>query len=254
MKPITRRRFLTTGIVTVAGAAGLYGAERIANRYGLIPPDAATWYGPGETLDYDVQRIFGRNALAREFSPSQITHPPFRNEIGPPLPAAYHQFEQNGFRDWRLKIDGLVSNPASFSLSDIHSMPKRSQITMISCEEGWSYIGEWTGVQLSHLLDLAGAKPNATYVVYRSIQPKYWWDSLDIFEARQPQTLVAYAVNGNDLTMRTGAPLRMRVPRQLGYKSVKFINHITVTDNIKSFGDGMGSGNPADGYAWFAGE
>ena len=254
MKPLTRRRFLTTGIVTVAGAAGLYGAERIANRYGLIPPDAATWYGPGETLDYDVQRIFGRNALAREFSPSQITHPPFRNEIGPPLPAAYHQFEQNGFRDWRLKIDGLVSNPASFSLSDIHSMPARSQITMISCEEGWSYIGEWTGVPLSHMLDLVGAKPNATYVVYRSIQPDYWWDSLDIFEARHPQTLMAYAINGKDLTKSTGAPLRMRVPRQLGYKSVKFINHITVTDNIKLFGDGMGSSSPAGGYAWFAGE
>jgi DMSO/TMAO reductase YedYZ molybdopterin-dependent catalytic subunit len=254
MKPITRRRFLTTGIITVAGASGLYGAERIANRYGLIPPDAATWYGPGETLDYDVQRIFGRNALAREFSPSQITHPPFRNELGPPLPAAYRESERNGFRDWRLKIDGLVENPTSFSLAEIHSMPARSQITMLSCEEGWSYIGEWIGVPLSHLLDLVGAKPNATYVVYRSIQPDYWWDSLDIFEARHPQTLMAYAMNGSDLTHRMGAPLRMRVPRQLGYKSIKFVNHITVTDNIKSFENGLGSGPPSDGYSWFAGE
>lgn len=254
MKKLSRRRFLTAGIVTAAGAAGLYGAERLANHYGLIPPDAATWYGPGETLDYDVQRIFGRNALAREFSPSQITHPPFRNEILPKLPAAYHQMEQNGFRDWRLKIDGLVSNPTSFSLSDIHGMPTRSQITMISCEEGWSYIGEWTGVPLSHLLDLVGAKPEARYVVYTSIQPKDWWDSIDMFEARHPQTLLAYAMNGDNLDRRSGAPLRMRVPRQLGYKSVKFINHITVTDNIQRFGDGSGSPGPAAGYSWFAGE
>jgi DMSO/TMAO reductase YedYZ molybdopterin-dependent catalytic subunit len=253
MKPFTRRRFLTAGLVS-AGAASLVGAERIANHYGLIPPDAATWYGPGETLDYDVQRIFGRHALAREFSPSQITHPPFRNEIGPSLPAAYYQFQQNDFRDWRLTIDGLVSNPVTLSLSDIHSMPAHSQITMLSCEEGWSYIGEWTGVQLSHLLNLAGIQSNANFVVYRSIQPKWWWDSIDIFEARHPQTLLAYAMNGADLTLRTGAPLRMRLPRQLGYKSMKFINHLTVTDNIKHFGDGLGSSSPAGGYAWFAGE
>lgn len=254
MKSLTRRRFLTAGLVTAAGAASLVGAERIANRYGLIPPDAATWYGPGETLDYDVQRIFGRHALAREFAPGQITHPPFRNEIGPPLPAAYHQFEKNGFHDWQLRIDGLVSNPMTLSLSEIRSFPAHTQITMLSCEEGWSYIGEWTGVRLSHLLDLAGASPRATFVVYRSIQPKWWWDSIDTFEAHHPQTLIAYAINGADLTLRTGAPLRMRLPRQLGYKSMKFINHLTVTDNIKRFGDGLGSASPTGGYAWFAGE
>lgn len=259
MKKLSRRRFLTAGIVTAAGAAGLYGAERLANHYGLIPPDAATWYGPGETLDYDVQRIFGRHALAREFSPSQITHPPFRNEIGPKLTPAYLKMEQNGFRDWRLKIDGLVSNPSSFSVSDIHSFPAHSQITMLSCEEGWSYIGEWTGVRLAHLLDLVGVKPEARYVVYisiqnRSFQHKFWWDSIDMFEARHPQTLLAYAMNGGGLDRRSGAPLRMRLPRQLGYKSVKFINHITVTDDIKRFGDGMGSFDPEFGYSWFAGE
>lgn len=254
MKKLSRRRFLTAGLVTAAGAAGLYGAERVANHYGLIPPDAATWYGPGETLDYDVQRIFGRHALAREFSPSQITHPPFRNEIGPRLTPAYFKMEKNGFRDWQLKIDGLVSNPATFSLSEIRGMPAHSQITMLSCEEGWSYIGEWTGVQLSHLLDLVGAKPRARYVVYRSIQPKDWWDSIAMFEARHPQTLIAYAMNGHDLTLRTGAPLRMRLPRQVGYKSVKFINHLTVTDDIRRFGDGLGSSEPKYGYAWFAGE
>lgn len=251
MSLLNRRRFLTAGIAAAAGAGGLAVADRLANRYGLIPPDACSLYGPGETLTYATQRLFERNALAREFSPSQITQPPFRNEIGPALPAEYHQMQQNGFSDWRLKVDGLVAEPASFSMSDIRSFPMRSQITMLSCEEGWSYIGEWTGAPLAHLLQATGAKPEARYVVYRSIQPNWWWDSIDIDEARHPQTLLAYGLNGSDLTYRTGAPLRLRLPRQIGYKSIKFITHLTVTDSLKGYSKGSGSAD--GGYAWFAG-
>lgn len=248
---MNRRKFLTGGVATVAAISGVAAADRLARRYGLLPPDGGTLYGPGETLTYATQRLILRHALAREFSPSQITEPTFRNEIGPPLPAEYHSLQQNGFRDWRLKIDGLVSNPASFTLDEIRSFPAKSQITMLSCEEGWSYIGEWTGVPLSHLLHTVGAKPEARYVVYRSIQPNWWWDSLDMTEALHPQTLVTYAMNGSDLPMQSGAPLRMRVARQLGYKSIKFITHLTVTDSLKGYTKGSGSAD--GGYAWFAG-
>jgi DMSO/TMAO reductase YedYZ molybdopterin-dependent catalytic subunit len=125
----------------------------------------------------------------------------------------------------------------SFSLAEIRSFPRRSQITMIACEEGWSYIAEWSGVPLSYILDRVGVHPQARYVVYRSIQPD-WWESIDMAVALHPQTTVAHAMNGGELSAPFGGPLRMRVPRQLGYKSLKYINRLTLTGNIKQFGKG----------------
>ncbi|ACO32662.1 MULTISPECIES: molybdopterin-dependent oxidoreductase [Acidobacterium] len=251
MSRMNRRKFLTAGVAATAGVGGLALAGKLADRFGLIPPDAGTLYGPGETLSYATQRLFERNALAREFSPSQITRPPFRNEIAPALTPEYFQMERNGFRDWRLKVDGLVAEPASFSVSDIRALPARSQVTMLSCEEGWSYIGEWTGAPLSHLLKAVGVKPEARYVVYRSFQGQWDWDSIDMYEAMHPQTLIAYGINGSDMTPLTGAPLRLRLPRQIGYKSVEFLSQITVVSSLKGYGKGSGAAD--GGYAWFAG-
>jgi len=151
----------------------------------------------------------------------------------------------------RLQIQSI---PASFSIAELKSFPARTQITMIGCEEGWTYIAEWTGVPLSHILELVGTLPQARYVVYRSIQPGAW-DSIDMAEALHPQTLVSYGMNGGELPVPFGGPLRMRVPRQLGYKNVKYINRLTITDNLKKFGKGLGSGElgAEDGYAWYAG-
>ena len=126
------------------------------------------------------------------------------------------------------------------------------QITEISCEEGWSYIAEWIGTPLAAVLDLVGASPEARYVVYRSYDERSW-DSIDLDEARHPQTLLAWGMNGADLPIPFGGPLRMRVPRQLGYKSVKYINRLIVTDSLKGFGAGKGSADAEDGYAWYAG-
>jgi DMSO/TMAO reductase YedYZ molybdopterin-dependent catalytic subunit len=148
----------------------------------------------------------------------------------------------------------MIARPASFSVAELKSFPARTQITMIGCEEGWTYIAEWTGVPLSHLLELVGTLPQARYVVYRSIQPEAW-DSIDMAEALHPQTLVSYGMNGGELPVPFGGPLRMRVPRQLGYKNVKYITRLTITDNLKQFGKGLGSGalGAEDGYAWYAG-
>jgi DMSO/TMAO reductase YedYZ molybdopterin-dependent catalytic subunit len=251
MNDLSRRKLIKTGLAAAAGVSGLGVAARMAQKYGLVPPDHGGIYGFGETLTYATQRLLTRHSLAREFSQSQISKPPFANEI-PPLNDAFKRLQAGGFADWRLTVDGMVDRPASFSLTRLSSYPSRSQITQLACEEGWSYIAEWVGVPLSHILDVVGIHPQARYIVYFSIDPD-WWDSIDMADAMHPQTFLAYGLNGNELPVGNGGPLRMRLPRQLGYKNVKFITHLTVTDNMKGFGAGLGSASPEGGYAWYAG-
>jgi DMSO/TMAO reductase YedYZ molybdopterin-dependent catalytic subunit len=251
MSNLTRRKLITTGLAAAAGVSGLAVAAKLAKRYGLVPPDSSGIYGPGETLTYAAQRLLTRHSLAREFSRSQISAKPLMNEVDPPSDE-FKRLQADRFADWRLVVDGLVERPASFSVAEIQSFPRSSHITMIQCEEGWSYIAEWIGTPLSHLLERVGAAPQARYVVYRSIQPD-WWESIDMADALHPQTLMTYGMNGDELPVGFGGPLRMRVARQIGYKNVKYITRITVTDNIKQFGKGLGSASPEAGYAWYAG-
>jgi DMSO/TMAO reductase YedYZ molybdopterin-dependent catalytic subunit len=248
---LSRRKLIMGGLAATAGVAGLGVAARIAQKYGLIPPDHGGIYGLGETLTYASHRLLTRHSLAREFSQSQISKPPLANEM-PPLNDAYKRLQAGGFADWRLTVTGMVDRPAAFSLAQLKSYPRRSQITQIACEEGWSYIAEWIGVPLSHVLDLVGVQPQARYIAYFSIDPD-WWDSIDMADAMHPQTFLAYGMNGDELPTGNGGPLRMRVTRQLGYKSVKFITRLTVTDSLKAFGKGLGSTEPEAGYAWYAG-
>jgi DMSO/TMAO reductase YedYZ molybdopterin-dependent catalytic subunit len=251
MSAISRRSMIARGLAAAAGLSGLAVAERIADRFGLVPPDHGGVYGPGETLTYAAQRLLTRHSPAREFSRSQISKPPFANEIAP-LSDDFKRFQADGFKDWRLSVDGLVAQPASLSLDDLKRFPVRRQITEIACEEGWSYVAEWAGTPLIDVLHAAGIMPQARYVVYFSID-KNWWESIDMADALHPQTLVAYAMNDGDLPVTFGGPLRLRVPRQLGYKSVKFINRLAVTDSLKPFGKGLGSASPEGGYSWYAG-
>jgi DMSO/TMAO reductase YedYZ molybdopterin-dependent catalytic subunit len=247
----SRRKLITRGLAVAAGVSGLAVAARLADQYGLIPPDGGGLYGPGETLTFAAQRLLAPHALAREFSRSQISNPPHQNGK-PPQDAEFQRHQAVGFVDWRLAVDGMVARPASFSVGELKTLPSRSQITHIACEEGWSYIAEWTGVPLSHVLHVVGVLPQAKYVVYYSIQSN-WWDSVDMYDALHPQTLVTYAMNGAELSPGFGGPLRLRVPRQLAYKSVKHINRLTVTDSLKGFGKGKGSSTAERGYAWYAG-
>jgi DMSO/TMAO reductase YedYZ molybdopterin-dependent catalytic subunit len=251
MTDLSRRKLIITGLATTAGVSGLGVAARIAQRYGLVPPDHGGIYGLGETLTYASQRLLTRHSLAREFHPSQISKPPLANEI-PPLNDAFKRLQAGGFADWRLSVKGMVDRPASFSLAQLKSYPSRSQITQLACEEGWSYIAEWIGVPVSHVLDVVGIHPQARYVVYFSIDSN-WWESIDMADALHPQTFLAYGMNGDELPVGNGGPLRMRLPRQLGYKSVKFVTNLTVTDSMKGFGKGLGSASPEAGYAWYAG-
>jgi DMSO/TMAO reductase YedYZ molybdopterin-dependent catalytic subunit len=247
MKSLSRRKLL-------AGAAGISGlavAARLADRYGLIPPDHGGIYGPGETLTYATHRLLTRHSMAREFPRGKISQAPFANGK-PPQDEAYDRLRAAGFAGWRVDVGGMVARPASFTLADLKGLPSRSQITHLACEEGWSFIAEWTGVPLSHVLDVVGTAPQARYVVYHSIE-RGWWDSIDMADALHPQTLLTYGMNGGDLPEGHGGPLRVRVPRQLGYKSVKYVTRLTVTDSLKGFGKGLGSAAPEEGYSWYAG-
>lgn len=251
MTDLTRRKLITTGLASAAGMSGLAVAARMAQRHGLIPPDHGGIYGLGETLTYASQRVLTRHSLAREFTPGQISKMPVANEIPPPT-AAFKRLQAGGFADWRLSVSGMVDRPGWFSMAQLKSYPARRQITQLACEEGWSYIAEWIGAPLSQVLEVVGMQPQAKYVVYSSIDPD-WWDSIDMADALHPQTFLAYGMNGGEIPVANGGPLRMRVPRQLGYKSVKFITSLTVTDNLKAFGKGLGSASPEGGYAWYAG-
>lgn len=245
---ISRRNLILTGL---AGASGLAVATRLAARYGLIPPDHGGLYGAGETLTYAAQRLLtARHSLAREFDRSQISKVvPVNGQ--PPRTEPYQRLLADGFFNWRLTVEGLVSGPTSFSLADLKQLPSRTQITQQACEEGWSVIVEYTGVPLSSILNLVGIQTKAKYVVFFPFDTS--WDSLDMADAWHPQTLLAYRMNGQELPIPHGAPLRLRVPRQLGYKSVKYLSRILVTDTLKNVRNGLGSISPDLGYSWYAG-
>ena len=251
MSGISRRKLITTGLGVAAGASGLGIVARLADRYGLIPPDHGGLYGAGETLTYATQRLLmTHHSLAREFNRSEISKVfPVNGEV--PENETYQRLLARGFGDWRLLVEGLVARPFAFSLAELKSLPSRTQVTHQACEEGWSFIAEWTGVPLSYVLNFVGVHPEAKYVVFFPFDES--WDSLDMSDAWHPQTLLAYGMNGQELPPPHGAPVRLRVARQLGYKSVKYLSRITVADTLKNIGKGLGSISPEIGYSWYAG-
>ena len=248
----TRRGFLKAALGSAAAVSAGGVAIWLAKRYGLVPPDHGGLYGVGETLTYATQRLLlPRVSLAREFNRSQISKnfPAFGTVM--PEDESYMFSVINGFQSWRLPIDGLVVRRGVFTLPGLKRFPSRTQVTEHICEEGWSAIAEWTGVQLSYVLNAAGVKPEAKYVVFYCVDGD--WGSLDMTDAWHPQTILAYGMNGEDLPVPHGAPVRLRVERQLGYKSLKYISHIRVTDTLQDIGKGLGGSDPEEGYSWYAG-
>ncbi len=217
-----------------------------------------------------LQRFFARpKSLAREYSESDIskwfkpngwTRPddPKAGEYN----ADYAAHAAKNFEDWRLVVDGLVEHPLSLSLADLKGMPARTQITRHDCVEGWSCIGKWTGVQLARVLEQAKLKPTAKYLVFHCADavsrwgdgsPLYYYESLDLEDAFHPQTILAYGMNGQALPTPHGAPLRLRVERQLGYKQAKFVMRIEAVDSFQKINGGNGGFWEDNGYEWYAG-
>src|SRR5215475_11510373 len=248
---INRRQLLARGLILAAGFPTSALVAKVADHYGLIPPDWSGIWGPGETLTYATQRLLtSHQSMAREFNRSEISK--FMPVSGRhPQTDPYERLRHGGFADWHLIVDGLVARPAYFSLAELKSLPFRTQITHQACEEGWSFVAAWTGVPVSYILNHVGISQGAKFVVFFGFDVVY--DSLDLPDAFHPQTLLAYNVNGEDLPTDYGAPLRLRVARQLGYKSIKYLSRIIVTDTMKNIGDGRGSSLPSYGYSWYAG-
>jgi len=248
---LSRRRLITTGLGAVAGVGVWRATASVMDRYGLIPANCRGVYGLSETLTYAGQRLLTKlPSVAREFDRSQISTVIPVNGAAPKT-EPYQRLLAGGFADWRLKIDGLVDHPGEFSLTDLKRLRSSSQITHQACEEGWSFIAEWTGVPLAEVLERVGMRPEARFVFFFTFDG--WWDSIDMDDALHPQTLLAYAMNGPQMPTDHGAPLRLKVPRQLGYKNLKYLSRMTVTDTAKGIGDGLGSGSPSAGYSWYAG-
>jgi DMSO/TMAO reductase YedYZ molybdopterin-dependent catalytic subunit len=212
----------------------------------------------GEEMNRASQRaLIDRDALAREFSRADLS-PVFRSN-GTKLPAgdAYARHAATGFGDWRVAVTGLVSKPLALSMADIRAMPQRSQITRHDCVEGWSAIGEWTGVQLSRILAAAGMKDRARYIVFRCadrIGDALYYESCDLVDALHPQTIIAWALNRELLPIANGAPLRLRIERQLGYKHAKYVTGIEAVASLDGVGAGKGGyWEDRIDYEWYAG-
>ena len=250
---LTRRKLLTSGAITIGGLA-LSGCDPLSRS-----PEFRTFLRSGEKLTMGAQRaLMVGQPLAREFSERDIS-PIFKaNGTKDPNTAAYKALVDAGFSNWSLRIDGLVDNPQSYSLSDLRALPARTQITRHDCVEGWSAIGKWKGVQLGPLLQTASLKPNARFAVMHCADnygggADMYYESIDLVDGFHPQTILAYELNGHPLDVSHGAPLRLRVERQLGYKQAKYLMRIEIVERLDGFGRGKGGYWEDRGYEWYAG-
>ncbi len=200
--------------------------------------------------------LANRQALAREYPRTALDLNFPANGSVTVDSDAYRASQATGFADWRLQVGGLVETPLSLSLENIRKLPQRTQITRQDCVEGWSAIGEWTGPQLSVLLDAAGVKPEANFIVFRCADTLYgsqYYESVDMVDAYHPQTIIAHALNGQPLPVGNGAPLRMRIERQLGYKHAKYLTAIEAVASFDDIDGGQGGFWEDRGYQWYAG-
>lgn len=281
---LTRRRLLQ---FAPAGALALAACDSPTKN-----PAFRAGLASAENLTYRTQRlILGAERLAPEFEEADIS-PAFRaNGTTNPVDKSYRALAKNNFADWRLAVGGLVDKPLTLSLQDLRALPPRTQITRHDCVEGWSCIGKWTGAPLHEVLSRAGVKPAARYVLFRcadtmeggellgnsdssegdagapieaagknanapntlSAAAVRYYETIDLIDARHPQTILAYDMNGGALTVPHGAPLRVRVERQLGYKMAKYLVGIELIEDFSQIADGKGGYWEDNGYEWYAG-
>lgn len=249
---IDRRRFLG-GAMQSAALLALAGCDSLSR---------SEWFSSllsnTETLTKKAQRALSpKRAMAREYPEAERSAVFPANGNSDPEDPAYKAMTKTGFADWKLDIGGLVDAPLSLTLADLRGMPSRTQTTRHDCVEGWSAIATWTGVKLADLLERVRPKPEARYVVFYCADPdedgEKYYESIDFDEAYHPQTILAYGMNGQTLPVAHGAPIRLRVERQLGYKQAKYIMRIELVDSLESIGGGNGGYWEDQGYEWYAG-
>lgn len=252
MSRISRRRVLTHG-AAAASTTLLAGCDRFFEGASMRP-----LLDFGQFLSLKAHRLLlAGQPLVREYAPDDIS-PEFPSN-GTAMPNGFEYFRliTTNFANWRLTVDGLVRNTLSLSMEEIKAMPSRTQITQHSCDEGWTAIGEWTGVPLAQLLQRAELQEQARYIVFHCLDEmtsdEFYYESIDLFDAFHPQTILAYGMNGGGLPVQHGAPLRLRVERQIGYKNAKFVTRVEAVDRINHLGRGKGGYWPDRGYQWYAG-
>jgi DMSO/TMAO reductase YedYZ molybdopterin-dependent catalytic subunit len=213
-------------------------------------------------LTYRTQRLLlSGDQLAQEFTPADLRQGQKPNGSTNPDTPEYLELKANNFSDYQLVVDGLVEAPQSFTVGALQALPQRTQITRHDCVEGWSTIAQWQGTPLSQVLDEVRLKPEANYIVFHCFDAltkslsglEYYYESIDLIDARHPQTILAHSMNGKPLPIETGAPLRIRVERQLGYKMAKYIQRIEAVSSLDDIHGGNGSYWADRGYEWFAG-
>jgi DMSO/TMAO reductase YedYZ molybdopterin-dependent catalytic subunit len=249
-----RRGLLRAGLAAAAGTA-LSGCDAISHNEAAVEVMRSA-----ESLTMGVQRVLGRRAMAQEFTTADIA-PVFRpNGTTMPGGEEYAALLKGGFANWRLKVDGQVQKPLEFTLAQLRDMPARTQITRHDCVEGWSCIGQWKGVRLSHVLALAQLKPEVKYIVFHCLdrmeeddEDSLYYESIDLDDAFHEQTILAYELNGHPLPVENGAPLRARIERQLGYKQPKYVQRIEAVADLRPIREGRGGYWEDLGYNWYAG-
>jgi DMSO/TMAO reductase YedYZ molybdopterin-dependent catalytic subunit len=257
---LNRRKFLSAAAAGVAGTA-LAGCDQIDAMLRPNHPVRNFLAGANEVTEAVQRTLIGREALAKEFSESEIRQGMRPNGSTNPNSPEYMFLSQSNFAFYRLEVDGLVETPQSYTLEELRNMPARTQITRHDCVEGWSCIAKWTGVPLAAILDEVRPRANAKYVVFRcfdslggGLTPGVpYYESIDMIDARHPQTILAYGLNDEVLPIANGAPLRVRVERQLGYKMAKYISRIELVESFADIQGGKGSYWADFGYDWYAG-
>jgi DMSO/TMAO reductase YedYZ molybdopterin-dependent catalytic subunit len=251
---LARRRFLWRALGG-AGTLILAGCENLSR---------SEWFpkilGTGETLNRTAHNLIGgRKSMAQEFTAADLS-PRFRsNGTASPNNPLYQAMAVSGFEDYRLEVGGLVEKPASLSLAELRALPSRTQITRHDCVEGWSAIGKWKGAKLSALLEAVRVKPEARYVVFYCADPMEadgtspYYESIDMDDAYHVQTILAYDLNDKKLPVANGAPIRLRVERQLGYKHAKYVMRLELVANLDKIAGGKGGYWEDQGYEWYAG-
>jgi DMSO/TMAO reductase YedYZ molybdopterin-dependent catalytic subunit len=257
---ITRRNFLRSSVMAGSGLV-LAGCNQFDFFADKANP-ARKFVESANVLTYQAQRaLIGDQALAREYSASEIRQGQRPNGSTDPTTPEYLALREGSFADYRFRVIGLVDRPQEFTLDQLRNMPARSQITRHDCVEGWSCIAKWTGTPLGTILDMAGVRPNARFAVYhcfdnieRSLSGDVlYYTSSDLVDAYHPQSILSYGLNDQALPVSNGAPVRLRIERALGYKQPKYLHTVELVDSLASFGRGRGGYWEDTGYDWFGG-
>jgi len=245
---MNRKLFIATSLSSVLAGCAAIGTKLNDNEKFHRVIDSA------EALD---ERVIGTRGLVREYSVADISSEFPVNSLPTPQSAVYRRILNDGFHSYRLTVDGAVANRVTLSLAQLHAMKPQRQITRHDCVEGWSAIAQWDGVPLRDIVAMAQPRPDAKYVVFHCFDSDdngtLYYESLSLQQAQHPQTLLALEMNGRPITPDRGAPVRLRVPTQLGYKSAKWVQRIEVVGSLVALGDGKGGYWEDQGYEWYAG-